>query len=928
MFRNCKEAYEKWKLAGNGKRLEEAIAHVTALSSLSQDVQTQIHDVSNINLTELVAFKNKLVTVIQNNQTKQCASDLQLLYRPTFVKTGKSFANLLDGFCATVDKLSAFIKNLVQKHTKILDKVLELEPKTSSKESAKLLRTIKLSSTETIQALLAYLEKRPEYTTILMKFQQQGVAVEHRTATTPHQKPLIVSSPAIATITPGPKQVQEKYPIQVLPPLDVDAAKSQQQDVRTKPKKTPTLPQKARVVSSPPIAPVVVPTPPKIQEIHEDDQVQVLPPVAVDAALKEADSSPVCRYNPESKRTIYHLVSKAEAKRPLDVTKSYMSEYNKIIHDTDAQLERDLLKVLEPLAKEGACDENIVIYGSSVNEDISESVNNALEKVFADPTAKKLMNVTIIHETNDSRKMLFMIYNQKQEQMVRKIVNVFPVYDCGSNKQPKIEDALILHVDVDTVPNPTQRLKHSDRTVTQRPYTTYYSVVSPSNINNNGMVRRPIYCDSSRAKSITGSGLMVPKFFNMNAFLFEWDPIKNEPPIPTEVYKVNHSMSAKAVLEAFRGRYNDTVPVLDQNDNVIRNNEQLHPAPPMVKIPKQRYGTIVFQFRNTNNSNNILEDQWWFKWYFNVPPCANGRLVQASSTCWFNTSMNTVMLSPTIAKLLVAKYHKIYPTLSEPDRKKLEATFDSCINPKTALRLMIMAVVKNVFIKNKRMTANDANFSRIMAARVATIYKDKSSDYKFSQDEIQSNATIQNLSEGEGGYVDQGLRLVLSSMFDSKDEFNAIFCKHKTISGKLVNQTELMDASSDKPFTIKKLSDWNILSTPVNIAPNILLIIPFGQSKTPPEIVVLLDTEYTLESAAVSLDGHVVSALRCGKESYIYDSNNYLAKTDWIHGDYSGYINALKENGVRSYGQSPKVFKGLKALIYVRSDLRKAAATH
>lgn len=58
------------------------------------------------------------------------------------------------------------------------------------------------------------------------------------------------------------------------------------------------------------------------------------------------------------------------------------------------------------------------------------------------------------------------------------------------------------------------------------------------------------------------------------------------------------------------------------------------------------------------NSTDLI-DQWWFKWYFSVPPCLSSRLTQSTGTCWMNSIINSLFFVPEIITLLTTKYNSL-----------------------------------------------------------------------------------------------------------------------------------------------------------------------------------------------------------------------------------------------------------------------------
>ena len=72
---------------------------------------------------------------------------------------------------------------------------------------------------------------------------------------------------------------------------------------------------------------------------------------------------------------------------------------------------------------------------------------------------------------------------------------------------------------------------------------------------------------------------------------------------------------------------------------------------------------VNIRLMKIDNNTTKLEDQWWFKWYFSIPPCLSSRLTQSTGTCWMNSIVNSLFFVPDIVQLLIIKYDSIDKTL-------------------------------------------------------------------------------------------------------------------------------------------------------------------------------------------------------------------------------------------------------------------------
>jgi hypothetical protein len=72
---------------------------------------------------------------------------------------------------------------------------------------------------------------------------------------------------------------------------------------------------------------------------------------------------------------------------------------------------------------------------------------------------------------------------------------------------------------------------------------------------------------------------------------------------------------------------------------------------------------IVHKYRTPSFASEIsklINDKWWFKYYFRSPTCAKGRLVQFGGTCWLNTLLNSIILGQRMKKYAIDSYLRRY----------------------------------------------------------------------------------------------------------------------------------------------------------------------------------------------------------------------------------------------------------------------------
>jgi len=106
-----------------------------------------------------------------------------------------------------------------------------------------------------------------------------------------------------------------------------------------------------------------------------------------------------------------------------------------------------------------------------------------------------------------------------------------------------------------------------------------------------------------------------------------------------------------------------------------------------------------------------------------------------------------------------------------------------------------------------------------------------------------------------------------------------------------------------------------------------------------PDKIILNNTSYIISSAGLNLSGpsagHAIAGLKCNNSLYVYDSNNYLAYTNWNKYDendktndqYRELLNSLDTSGQgKHYGNYPSDTKSLPPytlsyVIYTKEEI-------
>ncbi len=589
----------------------------------------------------------------------------------------------------------------------------------------------------------------------------------------------------------------------------------------------------------------------------------------------------ICKRNVDSTTYIYHYINEIDPLFSFQDTDNIKYIKIKNINELKKVLESDL------------CKDNIVIYGKSYydkknnkNVDISVTLNNLLTNLNISKN-KQYKNITIIHETNDTRKLVYKIYTTDNKLLFNKIINIFP-----TGEQLYIN--YILEKD-NSVKYNIDELKgsvHQNRTIDAQ--------VRKLNTNN---VLNLVF--PPQGANIHGTAGGFKKYKQIGGL---------------------------------------------QTD-------------------------ISFQLKYTKSDSKKLIDQWWYKWYFSIPPCATGRLTQLSGTCWFNSTLNSLILTPKIAAIMKNRFYEwINSQTSEVINTVTETSFQNCPMLNTKLEILLYIVIFNIIIKSDKARSTDDNFIAELASRTKSLGETGSdSDYLLKKGNVQAK-TLKDLKEvskyGDGYDPSKGCRIIFNTLFESNynyytiidcniknkniDKYNILARKYnRTRSLELKREVDRINNILNDPKKYNKYYNFfnntidipNITSKEINqnelsnikwtvdTNPMIILVLnnngnlfKKGRSK-----IIINNRSYSLESSNIDIDTkHAVAALRCGTTQYIYDSNNFLAKCNWQNGDISEYIKLINSEGA-SYGNliytsgpdqgKSASYGGMFYLIYVRDDI-------
>jgi hypothetical protein len=435
--------------------------------------------------------------------------------------------------------------------------------------------------------------------------------------------------------------------------------------------------------------------------------------------------------------------------------------------------------------------------------------------------------------------------------------------------------------------------------------------------------------EKNRFKNI----LIIPEYetltdFDFDLFLDTWNEDKET--IPKELINLNPNKDIYNFLKNKKNSLLEKEKIALEKDKKIREEFQ-----PMLLIddlnkgfiPTIKYGTFFFQIRNTfpPSNENAIEDWWWYRWYYAVPPCASGRLIQMTGTCWFNSALNTILLSSNIANIL-----KIYwKCLGDNEQEKYKIDIQTCLREPPSIKIMLFVIVYNILIKNTKMSINKGNLLEGFAARVATFSK----EIGRIDLGLDNSSVIKSLKISEGSDPGEAIQFLLKAIipscfehFSTKQSFEHFSIEQNfdislpEFSGRVLKSTILKLPNIILIHKIKDKDKENTQDTKYFKKLPLNLNIKFNDNIE----------KYSLESGIINVKGgpgHAIAALLCNDEKYIYDSNNIIAISDWTNNDFKGYFKALKDREIETgakmiYGQNDEDIKGVNNVLYIKESFK------
>lgn len=354
------------------------------------------------------------------------------------------------------------------------------------------------------------------------------------------------------------------------------------------------------------------------------------------------------------------------------------------------------------------------------------------------------------------------------------------------------------------------------------------------------------------------------------------------------------------VLNVFPGTVEDNRKLLPDDQDILFNTTyQLA----YNTTSYARKTTASIQIWRPTEKKDALTDQAWFTWFLGRSPCASGRLSQMSGTCWFNSGLNIMLLTPVIAEYMKAYWNT---ELTQSEKTSSQASFDVCLHPSADLRKMLNIVVYNLLIKHRKAVLSDGDFMQRLAA-ATKLRKQYGQDEKTQAKKLSELPG--NSGYGSSGFARDAIEIIMATLFDHPSPKNSVY---DVISFKNAPDAQRAFESSHAEKALYKLPQTlQTLSGSLSSSKDILLMIPadvyrlypdgskrleVGSFSTLPETISVGSSRFSLQSAAASSPNHTIACFTCNRTRYVYDSNRYLVRVPgWPKGDLHEYRDRLRD---------------------------------
>ena len=248
---------------------------------------------------------------------------------------------------------------------------------------------------------------------------------------------------------------------------------------------------------------------------------------------------------------------------------------------------------------------------------------------------------------------------------------------------------------------------------------------------------------------------IINKTTNLKCMIYELENKEN-----LDIYKKIINMIPENIIE--------THPYYHNKKKTVTKNlyEPFEPIINEVGLTKE----ITYMINTNINNESNLEDTWWYKYYFNIPFCARGRLSQSTGTCWCNALINVILLTPGIYELILEKFKN----LSEEQQNKIKQikSFDEFIGSDYDLVTLIYATINILIINKSKAKQKNGNFITEIGARIKGSYDNNNENF-YKENITNDKEQKKNAAEkyADAGWPHNGLLTIFQKIFKEDEDY-------------------------------------------------------------------------------------------------------------------------------------------------------------
>jgi hypothetical protein len=305
-------------------------------------------------------------------------------------------------------------------------------------------------------------------------------------------------------------------------------------------------------------------------------------------------------------------------------------------------------------------------------------------------------------------------------------------------------------------------------------------------------------------------------------------------------------------------------------------------------------------FYPEKEKSNLVTDKWWYEYFIRSLPCARGRVLQFFGTCWFNTILNIILLTPKLKDIINFPYDKSYEEYYNHDSIKDIYHFTYMVD-KEIIDIINVKPPCPMCKKNKSSHVIDKTIVCDECMLQLPSHNVKNLDDILLHIKQQLISKIPNIDIPFKAFfygklnlnleLDDKSLLELSKIINPKnnDGGNTKFIMTLFNILKIKFNHTMIDTNCDVslfPSYLKNSNEKIHIITSDNDFPLILV----KNHNIPLKI-----GKYKLYAACIVANGHAVCGLLCNDIPYIYDSNNIIAYSDWPNCNFFGYYDKVME---------------------------------